>query len=303
MNLRNGASTRKVAAKFIKKYGFGSKTTIMRVIKEDLGLIPFRKYKQQKLSPTHMANRVICAEKFLHMYGVYPNSKKFRYKNFCNTDFSAYMRCIRPHNIKNDIIWATTRSEVDINGLGGASTEKYSAGVMIWGGITGDGLFPTNSPIFFSDWLKKECKRKKKKKITMDGAIYFTFLKNVVFPQMEIDLGYDCFEKYLWQDDPDTKHRMTHVMNLIEEKFDERVNAAAQSSKMSDVWPIENVWGMVREGLGSKEFRNVKKLKKAIVKEWTKITPDQCARMMTSIPRRLKAVMKCNGQQINKGMY
>ena len=72
---------------------------------------------------------------------------------------------------------------------------------------------------------------------------------------------------------------------------------------MADIWPIENVWGILRQKLGTEEFVNVKELKKRIIKEWQNFTPELCTKLMSSIGRRLKAVIKKEGNQVVKKDY
>ncbi len=54
-----------------------------------------------------------------------------------------------------------------------------------------------------------------------------------------------------------------------------------------DLNPIENLWGIVK-----RKMRN-KRPKKATVKEtWASIPPQQCHKLITSMPRRIEAVIK-----------
>ncbi len=47
----------------------------------------------------------------------------------------------------------------------------------------------------------------------------------------------------------DSKHRSQYALNKINEIFNERVEPEEQATKMTDIWPIENVWGYIKEQL------------------------------------------------------
>ena len=180
--------------------------------------------------------------------------------------------------------------------------EKYSPGTMCFGGITAEGLVPRNGPIFMDQMLKKKCKKFNKEKKTLDNRIYADMIKLDFRRILERDLIHDL-SHYIWQDDGDKKHRTAHVLETLNGVFAQRVDVKTQSDKMADVWPIENVWGMIYSMLEDKEFANLDALKRAIRKVWREITPEQCKKMMESIPRRLQAVIDRDGEQIHKKDY
>ncbi len=63
------------------------------------------------------------------------------------------------------------------------------------------------------------------------------------------------------------------------------------SANSPDLNPIENLWGIVK-----RKTRNKRHELKATVKEtWASIPPQQCHKLITSIPRRIEAVIKAKG--------
>ena len=180
--------------------------------------------------------------------------------------------------------------------------EKYSPGVMLFGGITSEGLVPRNEPIFFTEWLSKHCKKIKKEKKTLDNRIYADFIKKTFAQRLRRDLNDDLSE-YIWQDDGDKKHRTRHVLETLKGVFSQRIDVQHQADKMADVWVIENVWGIIAEKLRGKTFSDMASLKRSIRKSWREIDQEMCTKMMTSIPSRLKAVIRRKGEQIHKNDY
>ena len=78
-----------------------------------------------------------------------------------------------------------------------------------------------------------------------------------------------------------------------------------QSAKMADVWPIENVWGIVKDKVKESEPVNKEALRKVIIMCWREINADKSllARLMFSIPRSLQAVISNDGNQIRPNEY
>ncbi|CAF1306054.1 unnamed protein product [Rotaria sordida] len=97
------------------------------------------------------------------------------------TDFSGSIRLIRPNNNKNDGIWAATADEIDSDNRN-AGVQKFSAGVILWGGISSDGLYPRNAPFYFNEWLDKKCIQIGKTRRTLGSRLYSMFIQQVIAP-------------------------------------------------------------------------------------------------------------------------
>ena len=65
---------------------------------------------------------------------------------------------------------------------------------------------------------------------------------------------------------------------------------------MSDVWPIENDWAILKQDLDKVEVNDVKSLRREIKRSW-------CKRLISFIPKRLQAVVRKEGGQIFKSDY
>ncbi len=66
------------------------------------------------------------------------------------------------------------------------------------------------------------------------------------------------------------------------------------ASKLPDLNPIENLWGIVKRKM--RDTRpNADDLKAAIKATWASIPPQQCHKLITSMPRRIEAVIKAKG--------
>ncbi len=62
-----------------------------------------------------------------------------------------------------------------------------------------------------------------------------------------------------------------------------------------DLNPIENLWGIVKRKMRNKRSKNADELKATVKETWTSIPPQQCHKLITSMPRRIEAVIKAKG--------
>ncbi len=62
-----------------------------------------------------------------------------------------------------------------------------------------------------------------------------------------------------------------------------------------DLNHIENLWGIVKRKMRNKRPKNADELKATIKETWASIPPQQCHKLITSMPRRIEAVIKAKG--------
>ncbi len=59
--------------------------------------------------------------------------------------------------------------------------------------------------------------------------------------------------------------------------------------------PIENLWGIVKMKMRNKRPNNADELKATVKETWASVPPQQCHKLITSMPRRIEAVIKAKG--------
>ncbi len=59
-----------------------------------------------------------------------------------------------------------------------------------------------------------------------------------------------------------------------------------------DLNPIENLWGIVKRKIRNKRTKNADELKATVKETWASIPSQQCHKLITSMPRRIEAVIK-----------
>ncbi len=62
-----------------------------------------------------------------------------------------------------------------------------------------------------------------------------------------------------------------------------------------DLNPVENLWGIVKRKMRNKRPKNADELKAIVKGTWASIPPQQCHKLITSMPRRNEAVIKAKG--------
>jgi hypothetical protein len=292
-------SIRKTNALLTRKQFKSSYGSVQRALKHDIKIKAWKISRTQKLTALHRQQRLNSAKLILKRFGIRSTRSYSKWKRLINTDFSGRMQLIQKTNFKNNVVWSRSKATIPIE-LQTIGQEKFSPGVMLFSGISSRGLIPRNSPIFVDEWLKSECRKINKKRLTMDRFLYIKLIEEELKPH--IDVLYNDVN-IIWQDDNDPKHRSYYALDKIHEMFYERIEPEEQASKMSDIWPIGNIWGYIREKLEEEEFANVSLLKERIVTIWNTITPTMCSKWINSIPRRLQALIKKNGYSINKKDY
>ena len=272
---------------------------------EDLKKKIVRCRRSQRLTEAHKLARVKCAKYLRKKYGVSPAAKHYKWDRIINTDFSAPFRCRRKLNKQNDGLWVDEDVDMtapDVKIAVNKGFEKYSKGFMLFGGICSEGLLPRDGPVIFTEYLNRKCAEIGKEKKTMDNKIYASFIKDKFAPILRHDLN-DDLDEYIWQDDCDTKHRTKHVLETVKTVFVNRIDPEYQCSKLADAYPIENVWAILYEKTRGIEFESVDTMKRFVRKVWRGIDADICNKMMASIPHRLRAIIKSDGEQITKYDY
>ncbi len=62
-----------------------------------------------------------------------------------------------------------------------------------------------------------------------------------------------------------------------------------------DLNPIENLWGIVKRKMRDTRPNNTDELKATVKETWASIPPQQCHKLITSMPRWIEAVIKAKG--------
>ncbi len=147
------------------------------------------------------------------------------------------------------------------------SSVKFPQSVMIWAAMSSAGV----GPLCFL-------------KSTVNAAIYQEILEHFMLPSADKLYGDADF---IFQQD--TTKGTKSWFN------DHGVTVLNWPANSPDLNPIENIWGIVKRKMRDTRPNNADELKAAIKATWASIPPQQCHKLINSMPRRIEAVIKAKG--------
>ncbi len=120
-------------------------------------------------------------------------------------------------------------------------------------------------------------------------AVYQEVLEHFVLPAADQLYGDADF---IFQQDLAPAHSAKATSTWFKDHGIPVLNWPANSP---DLNPIENLWGIVKRKMQNARPNNAEELKATIRATWALITPEQCHRLIDSMPRRIAAVIQAKG--------
>ncbi len=142
------------------------------------------------------------------------------------------------------------------------SSVKFPQSVMIWGAMSSAGVGP------------------------------LCFLKTNVTAPIYQDIG-KLFKNadFIFQQDLAPAHTAKSTKRWLN---DHGVGVLGWPANSPDL-NIENLWDIVKRKMRNKRPKNADELKATVKETWASIPPQQCHKLITSMPRRIEAVIKAKG--------
>ncbi len=144
--------------------------------------------------------------------------------------------------------------------------------VMIWAAMSSAGV----GPLCFL-------------KSTVNAAIYQEILEHFMLPSADKLYGDADF---IFQQDLAPAHTAKGTKSWFN---DHGVTVLDWPANSPDLNPIENLWGIVKRKMRDTRPNNADELKATVKETWACIPPQQCHKLITSMPRRIEAVIKAKG--------
>ncbi len=126
-------------------------------------------------------------------------------------------------------------------------------------------------------------------KSTVNAAIYQEILEHFTLPSAEKLYG-DA--NFIFQQDLAPVHNAKGTKSWFN---DHGVTVLDWPANSPDLNPIENLWDIVKRKIRDTRPNNGDDLKAALKATWAFITPEQCHRLIDSMPRRIDAVIHAKG--------
>ncbi len=152
------------------------------------------------------------------------------------------------------------------------SSVKFLQSVMIWAAMSSAGV----GPLCFL-------------KSTDNAAIYQEILEHFMLPSADKLYGDADF---IFQQELAPAHTAKGTKSWFNDHGFTVLDWPANSP---DLNPIENLWGIVKRKMRDTRPNNADELKATVKETWASIPPQQCHKLITSMPRRIEAVIKAKG--------
>ncbi|CAF1071853.1 unnamed protein product [Rotaria sordida] len=102
------------------------------------------------------------------------------------------------------------------------------------------GLIPYDGSINFTQWLQDQHQNDKRKRMYKTGELSARFLREEAIPAIN-----------------EVVQNLDRTMDVVYDLFEERIELNDEDAKFADVWPIENIWGIMKEKRRGKIFENL----------------------------------------------
>ncbi len=126
-------------------------------------------------------------------------------------------------------------------------------------------------------------------KSTVNAAIYQEILEHFMPPSADKLYGDADF---IFQQDLAPAHTAKGTKSWFN---DHGVTVLDWPANSPDLNPIENLWCIVKRKMRDTRPNNADDLKATVKETWASIPPHQCHKLITSMPRRIEAVIKAKG--------
>jgi transposase len=173
--------------------------------------------------------------------------------------------------------WCWFRDGEELNPRNVKQTVKHGGGnIKLWGCMTAQG-------VGFMCQIEG----------IMDSKLYLDILNGELKKTIEF---YELDEeKIIFQQDNDPKHTAKKVKeHLNNQKF----NVLSWPAQSPDINPIEHLWAHMKRELNKypSPANGLLSLWERVQEVWEDITPETCLNLISSMPRRMEAVIKAKGR-------
>lgn len=152
-------------------------------------------------------------------------------------------------------------------------TVKFPKSIMVWGCMSAQGV----GQLAFIDG-------------TVNSGKYQHILEHYLLPS--INNLKNAHGEYVFQQDGASCHTSRSTRKWLQ---DNGLETMPWPSSSPDLSPIETLWHEMKKKLRANPARNVQDLKIRLTEIWQSFTPDMCAKLLDTMPKRVKCVIRRKG--------
>lgn len=126
----------------------------------------------------------------------------------------------------------------------------------------------------------------------MDSKKYIEVMETALEPSLDMMFGDTNLDGVRFQQDNAPCHKSRATMSWFEKNGIELLSWPPQSP---DLNPIEHLWSILKRKIREHSITSKETLKNCLIQEWNAITPEECKMLVSSLPKRIRAVIKAKG--------
>ncbi|XGW33702.1 hypothetical protein V3C99_017823, partial [Haemonchus contortus] len=259
-------SMRKIA----KKLGI-SHTSARRIVKEKLGLTPYRCRKVHLLTASMKKNRVQKCKMLLQRFA------SARHRDIIFSDEKLFT-LESTFNRQNDRVLCSTAEEANESGrIHGRS--GHAEKIMVWAAIT----YEAKSPLVFID-----------SDVKINTEVYLeSVLKNALLPRTQCHFG---SRPFVFQQDSAPAHRAKVTQQWCRDTLPGFISAQEWPSNSPDLNPMDySVWSLLESKACSMQHHTIDSLKRDLLRAWEEIPLEYLRATVDDFPSRLRACVRARG--------
>lgn len=247
-----------------------SRSSMHRIIKEDLGLKAYKKQRVHGLTVRQKQARVQKSKNLLVRHGecdiLFSDEKLFLLQD--------------SHNQQNDRVYAKRLSDIPRDKLAVERFQNVSK-VMVWGGVSRKGKLPL---LFIESNVK------------INTEYYIErVLKNHLLPHVS-KLYED--QPYCFQQDSAPAHKAKKTQAWCAENLPDFITTDEWPASSPDLNPLDFfVWGYMLQQIKSTKGLNLEQFKKLLIDIWEQIPQDMVRASCDGFTKRLRKVIKEKGDR------